>query len=335
MPINGHITEEGLRRLFIRAFKDYGLTLAQAESRFAALLASGAIEDFMAALSLDGELTDAFAREVVAIYLAEGAVTVSSLRFPKAPYTGLEVRGYFGPSVPRAEAWTSKTVARLVTEVVEDQKAAIRQIVAQGIEDGVNPRSLIRLIIGERTPTGGRVGGVIGLTSGQAKMVYNARHELLTLDANYLTRSLRDRRFDAAFRKAVKEGTPLTSAQVDRAVSAYSDRVLRYRAEVVARTEYHAAVEAGKFDSVQGMIDSGKVAQHAVMLIWDATGDKRTRPDHMAMDGKAVPWGEPFVLPDGSKLRYPGDTELGASGAATIQCRCVGRVKINRYAGLT
>ena len=40
----------------------------------------------------------------------------------------------------------------------------------------------------------------------------------------------------------------------------------------------------------------------------------------MAMDGKVVKVNEDFVLPDGTRLMYPGDSKGGAD--QTINCRC-------------
>jgi hypothetical protein len=37
----------------------------------------------------------------------------------------------------------------------------------------------------------------------------------------------------------------------------------------------------------------------------------------------------PFVLPDGSRMMYPGDTSLGADAGQTINCRCVERFEVD------
>ena len=55
---------------------------------------------------------------------------------------------------------------------------------------------------------------------------------------------------------------------------------------------------------------------------WVATMDSRTREDHLAMDGVEVPQDEPFVLPDGSKMMFPGDISMGADVSQVVNCRC-------------
>lgn len=55
---------------------------------------------------------------------------------------------------------------------------------------------------------------------------------------------------------------------------------------------------------------------------WVATGDERTRDDHLEMDGVEVPEDEPFILPDGSEVMFPGDSSLGADASEIINCRC-------------
>ena len=60
----------------------------------------------------------------------------------------------------------------------------------------------------------------------------------------------------------------------------------------------------------------------AVTKIWDATGDARTRPAHMAMEGQERSIEEPFNSPTGARLKHPGDSSLGAGPADTVMCRC-------------
>ena len=55
--------------------------------------------------------------------------------------------------------------------------------------------------------------------------------------------------------------------------------------------------------------------------VWISTFDDRSRPDHMAMDGVRVPYGENFTLPSGVQLEYPGDQKVNAP-EETINCRC-------------
>lgn len=87
----------------------------------------------------------------------------------------------------------------------------------------------------------------------------------------------------------------------------------------IARTETTRVQNAAK-------MDIGKEGQRLGFTMykrWRATTDGRVREDHLAMDGVEVPQDEPFTLPDGSKVMFPGDISMGAPPEQTINCRCV------------
>ena len=86
----------------------------------------------------------------------------------------------------------------------------------------------------------------------------------------------------------------------------------------IARTETTRVANGAK-------MDIGKEGQRLGFTMykrWIATTDGRVREDHLAMNGVEVPQDEPFVLPDGSKVMFPGDISMGAPPEQTIQCRC-------------
>lgn len=56
--------------------------------------------------------------------------------------------------------------------------------------------------------------------------------------------------------------------------------------------------------------------------IWASMRDNHVREDHEKADGQKVRIGEPFVV-GGEFLMHPCDGSLGASGAQTVNCRCV------------
>jgi uncharacterized protein with gpF-like domain len=129
-----------------------------------------------------------------------------------------------------------------------------------------------------------------------------------------------ERRILAAWRR----GEAVSPA--DRIISArqYENALLRARGETIARTESINALRAGRREGVTQAIEQGAIGADRVTRRWDATMDKRTRPDHVAMHGKTVAGvSEAWTLPDGSRMMFPGDTSLGAPGSQTIACRCV------------
>lgn len=229
--------------------------------------------------------------------------------------------GFDGRAV-RAEAWARSHVGGLVTNIVDEQLDLLRETIGDQLSEGVNPRTIAVRIAGP-TVNGNRQGGFIGLSRAQAGYLANARRELAELDAGYFQRTLRDRRYDGIVRKAITAGKPLAQADIDRISARYSDRMLKHRADTIARTESITALRAGRREGIQQAIEAGAINPDAVKREWDATGDSRTRPDHQAMNGQSVDGMDtPYVLPDGSRMRFPGDTELGASASQTIQCRC-------------
>ena len=235
--------------------------------------------------------------------------------------------GFNGRS-PRAEAWARDNVARFVTEIVADQEAAIRQTIADNITRG--PRSVALDIAGRlNRATGRREGGIVGLHSGQARTVQNVRADLEGLNANYFTRKLRDARFDGLVKKAIKDGRPLSATDIDRITRAYSERALRHRGEVIARTESINALRAGRHEGIRQAVEQGAIREDRTKKVWDATMDARTRRDHRTMDGTSVGIDEPFSFPGGGRAMYPGDGDLGAPEDQIIQCRCTVRYDVD------
>ena len=92
----------------------------------------------------------------------------------------------------------------------------------------------------------------------------------------------------------------------------------RRRADVIARTETHAAVSAAQ-DSYHNRMTARYGLQ--VKKRWLATGDARTRSAHAIMNGKEVAMDDKFVMPNGTRMKHVGDPAGGPSN--TINCRCV------------
>ncbi|KQQ72934.1 hypothetical protein ASF70_15800 [Rhizobium sp. Leaf321] len=190
---------------------------------------------------------------------------------------------------------------------------------------------------------------MIGLTPDMARTVMRARNGLIQADkaeiARYLGYNLRDKRYDAVARRAAAEGwdaalaaynkgrkEPLKKAQlIGRIVASYKDRALKYRARLIAENETITAMRAGRHEGFRQLVDGGTVSEDQIERSWDSAEDKKTRPDHLAMEGQKVEGlSTPFVAPDGSLLMFPGDRSLGATTKQTIRCRCFERVRI-RY----
>lgn len=85
----------------------------------------------------------------------------------------------------------------------------------------------------------------------------------------------------------------------------------------IARTETTRIENSAR----QAVGDEGVKKGFNMWKRWSATGDARTRDEHLAADGQEVPNNEPFTV-GGEQMMYPGDISLGASAWNVIQCRC-------------
>jgi len=236
------------------------------------------------------------------------------------------LKGKFDINAERATDMLLRQTSRLIANINEQQRDAVREIVAAGRALGESPRTTALDIVGRVKKSGAREGGVIGLNGPQAAAVKNAKENLRSGDPEfmrkYLSNRRRDRRYDAVVKKYIAEGKLLPQSTLHKITTRYQARLLQTRGETVARTETIEAINAGKQESVRQQ--SAKLGMTA-FKVWIASKDSRTRDDHDDMDGERVPIDEPYILPDGSQVMYPSDSELGAAAGQIINCRCTER----------
>lgn len=242
---------------------------------------------------------------------------------------------------PAVEAYLAQDSSQLVTLLTNEALQNVRTVLQRGAIAGDNPRTTALNLVGRIDPvTKERIGGIIGLTKNQEIWSANMRTDLINLDSNYFSRELRDKRFDSVVRKAIDSETPLSDDIISKIITSYNNSLLKFRADNVARTETIQAMNAADFAAHAQLVATGAVTASAVEKLWDGVGDKRERWSHRQMDikygqpGSGVGLNEPFILPSGHRLMYPGDTSMGADGAETINCRCRVKAKVNWFAGL-
>lgn len=223
-----------------------------------------------------------------------------------------------------AEAWARENGLRLIVEITEATREGVRQHITEGLQQGRGTNDVAREIVGRMNrATGKREGGIVGLTRQQASYVVNARAEIGALDASYFQRTARDRRFDRMIRKAIKDGKPLAKADVDRIVQRYTDGLKIRRGDVIARTETHNALNAGRYEAMRQTAEDAGMDVSRMTVKWQATRDGRTRDSHRSLGGKTATYGEAFVSPlTGARMRFPGDRQFGAPASELIHCRC-------------
>lgn len=212
---------------------------------------------------------------------------------------------------PATAAFIRSYELNLIQQISNDTREAIRRGLQADIISGRNPRDTARIFRGN-----------IGLTARQEQAVRNYREYLETLDRQALQRALRDRRFDRTILRAIETGSPLTKDQIDRMVQRYRERFIKYRSEVIARTESLRAVSIGNQAAIEQMLQQGSVDDQRVRRFWVFTKDERTRAAHRripSMNPEGVRLDEPFLTPLGS-LMFPRDPN--GTAANTIQCRC-------------
>lgn len=296
-------------------------------------LEAGDVRAAIEACHVDGAAYYQLRRAIEAAYIEAGVDAVRALP-TVTDWRGAVVGVRFDPSYPRAADWTARHGASLVQVFTDDQRGAIRDAVEDSLRTGTNPRTAAIQIAGPvNRVTGRREGGVLGLTRSQTDYLINARRELLSGDpaqmAHYLTRNARNRLSDSAVRKAIREGRPVPADIVGRAMTGYSNGLLKVRADMVARTESTQATSAARQDAMRMTLEAAGLSETDVERQWRCTHDKRTRETHRQLDGqKVIGLETPFKSPSGALLRYPGDPDAPAS--ETINCRCFCTMRLIR-----
>jgi hypothetical protein len=228
----------------------------------------------------------------------------------------------------RAEAIIRERSSTLITEISEQTKQAAREAIVARYAEGQGPRSIALDLVGRQNRvTGKREGGLIGLNRPQSELMERTRINLLSGDPDlmrkYLTLKTRDKRHDAAVRRAIDARKPLDAATLDKVLMKLRSRNLKLRGETIARTETLTSVMAAKHEAYQQGLDRSGRDASLVTRKWRSAGDGRVRHSHMALNAQEVTGMDaPFMSPLGNMMRFPGDTSMGAGAEDIIACRC-------------
>lgn len=311
---------------------------ADVERAITALLV-GDIEAALAAMHIDAAAYGPFADAIRDTFHAGGQFAVSGLpALTDAAGAALVIR--YNARALSAERWLREHSGQLITRIVEEQRQAIRASLTSTLEAGRNPRAAIPGIVGRYDPrTRSRVGGIIGLTVPQERWVEGARSELVSDDPAdlraYLSRQARDKTYDRAVNRAIRDGRRLPADVASKALAGYKSGLLRVRGETIARTELLTSLNAGRFQAYRQAVDDGQLDPLSVTKVWRDSRDGRVRDSHLMLNGESARLLDPFISPTGSRMMHPGDTSLGARGRDVINCRCRFEVRIDRFYNLT
>jgi len=236
-----------------------------------------------------------------------------------------------------AEDITRTQSSTLVTEINEDLRQAIRQHLTAGVEAGANPRQTALELVGRKNPvTGQREGGIIGLTSQQETWQRSYAAQIASSDPsdlmNALGKGLRNKRYDAAIKRAIATGKPIPVSMRENMIRDYRNKTLKYRADVISRNETIKSLAASQREAYRQSIEAGHVKPEQIKRFWVTAGDDRVRNDHRLIPGMnkgGVQWGEPFKVP------FSEDASgLVMNAPHGVQCRCRERIVVDYFIGL-
>ena len=233
----------------------------------------------------------------------------------------------------RAEALIREMGATLVQGIQEDTLNMARTVITAGLQDGFTPQKVQRELTGTLNRlTGRREGGFLGLTTQQADSIISGRAKLASGDPalmrEYLDLRLRDRRFDAMVKRAIRDGKPVSPADLEKIITAHKNKALRYRGEVIAKNEAFSAQAAGRDEAYRQALERADVA--SVTKKWVHGLSKEPRPDHLRMNGTVIDMDQKFVMDDGAQMSFPHDPNGGARHSISCRCTCFYRVILKR-----
>lgn len=193
------------------------------------------------------------------------------------PKVAMELR--FDLLNPRAVEWVRSYAGELIREVSEETRLAVRDVIRRAFEEGMHPRTAAR-----------HIREMVGLTRRQAQAVDNFRKRL------------------------IEEG--VKGEKLDKQVERYRQRMLRKRAENIARTETIRASNEGQQELWRQAAEQGLIDPLRTRKSWLVTPDDRLCELCAPLDGQTVGLEEPF------------QTELGPVIAPPLhpQCRCAMRL---------
>lgn len=291
-------------------------------------LENGDFDAAFRALNIDVADFSSFAIAHQQAFNDAGAAIAKSIPPVRQP-AGHSFRIVFNVRSPAAETWVREKSSKLVRDIVDDQRDMVRTFLQRGLASGENPRTVALDLIGRVSAQSRmRVGGVIGLHSTQEQWLANYARDLGSTDQtalrSLLTRDLRDKRFDVAVRRAIREGRGIDADTQAKMRAAYANKALKWRGDNIARTESIRAMGAAQTATYQQAIDNGHFDKAHIRRFWITTGDARVRPTHrlipgMNKDGRG--WDEPFQTPHGPTMHAPHSSDP--------QCRCMERIRVD------
>lgn len=174
---------------------------------------------------------------------------------------------------PKAAEWAKRSTGKLITEVVDDQKKMVADLVQRANLEGRTYQE-----------TAKDIRNFIGLHSRQVTAVENYYDGL------------------------IRSGTDPFKA--DRLAEKYGAQLLRYRSETIARHELLTATHEGQLQTVRESIMQGRLDPNRTFRVWNVAKDERLCELCAPMDGQEVPADQPFMTEDGTALWIPQEIHI-------------------------
>lgn len=318
--------EPALARAFMESIRD--ITDSVKISLLIDAIAKQDIDLVLRLLSISPADFSALSLAQIDAFNQAGAIYISKVKIPDT-----RLRFRWDARNHLAASAAERLSSNMITREVETSKQAVRQLLGRSFEEGRGPRDIALDIVGRKV-AGKRKGGVVGLNAPQEEWRDSYRRKLNELSADYKSNSLRNRRYDKTIDKAIREGNPLSKDFIERATSDYSDRLLKYRGDTIARTEMSFAVESANAASFgQAAEQSGVPSQFQRRRWRHGGGGLNPRHGHEALNDQVRYGNEPFEsVVNGSTayMMHAHDPDAGA--AHNVSCTCTTLYEVD-YAG--
>lgn len=246
--------------------------------------------------------------ELIGVYTAGGVAMAEALA---VGYTGSPIEVRFDTLNPRVIEHVRQYRLNLVTSLTDEARDGVRAILDRGFRQGLHPT------IGEpgRRSMASELRDVVGLNERQSQALANFRQGL---ERRELDRALgRDlgQRLAAQTRRLIQQGELIDTGRIDALVDDYRDRLIRRRADTIARTESIRALSEGQHAAIREAVAQGHLQGETLRRYWLLTRDEKTCPicsGIVASNRNGVGAEEPFVTSLGPILNPP----------AHPNCRC-------------
>lgn len=303
--------ERGLSDALLQAFAliKKEVTLKKVEQ---ALLTGGISRALALLTNMEKVITVAVREKLVDAAIQGGRIMPSLL-----PKNAVAPTFSFNVLDPRTVLELNNHSVNLVKEISHATRQAVVQNIEAGLVAGNNP---IKIARGFRN--------TIGLTRTQEQAVRNYEAGIRAGDQSALNYALRDKRFDNTVKRVIENRTVIPEAKIVKMVDRFRARNIKYRADMIGRTESLRAVSMGEYNSLLQAQENDELTVE-LRRFWSAAMDERTRFSHAGMpeiNKKGVRIDEPFRSAKGNLLRFPRDPS--APPGEVICCRCVIRYEV-------